>query len=367
MHINKKLLIARIIKKIFIKKPIILVSDRIMSAGDNGEVFFEYIQKKDIISYFELSEKSLDFERMKKKGSVVKIDSKWHKILLFFADAYISSQIEWYKNRQSEIPYIFLQHGVTEKDISEYIKAHFEYRKKGYIVCSTYKEFDAFCKKPYTFGTEHILFTGLPRFDKLYDSSQKIVMLSLTWRANMVLNEGIKEEDFIKTNYYKDIKSICENDDLQYIMEKYGYKLYVKLHPMMEKFIECFEKNSKIILWKASYNEMFAKSNILITDYSSIAFDFAYLNKPVVYFQPMGREEKDHVWKGGLFSYENDGFGEVTKSIEELVKILCIYIQNNCKLHEKYKNRIVSCFKYVDKKNCERVYDELLNIIKEQE
>ena len=34
-----------------------------------------------------------------------------------------------------------------------------------------------------------------------------------------------------------------------------------------------------------SYKDIFAQTDLMITDYSSVAFDFAYLRKPIVYSQ----------------------------------------------------------------------------------
>ena len=36
------------------------------------------------------------------------------------------------------------------------------------------------------------------------------------------------------------------------------------------------------------------------------------------------------------------------------------YIENDCKLKEKYKKRIDNFFAYFDKNNCERIYDKMI-------
>lgn len=361
-HINKKLLIARILKKIFIHKPIILVSDRKNKAGDNGEVFFKYLQnKKNIISFFELENDCEDFERIKKFGKVVSIDSKLHGCLLLFADAYVSSQIEWYPKRQSEIPYIFLQHGIADRDISDYVRAHFEHREKGYILCSTNKEYNSFCNKPYSFKEEHVWLTGLPRFDELKDNKEKIVIISLTWRAD--LKECNDVSDFKKSDYYKNIDYFLNSEIIKNSLEKNGYKLYIKMHPEMDKFENAIEYPSHVKKWTQSYKELFSKCSLLITDYSSICYDFAYLNKPVIFYQSKECGEGKHVWKMGDFSYEEEGVGEVVYDNAQLEKLVAEYIENDCKLKEKYQERINNLFAYHDKSNCERVYHNILDVI----
>ena len=50
----------------------------------------------------------------------------------------------------------------------------------------------------------------------------------------------------------------------------------------------------------------------MLTDYSSVAFDFAYLRKPIVYahFDKEAFFSGEHSYTAGYFDYERDGFGE---------------------------------------------------------
>ena len=54
------------------------------------------------------------------------------------------------------------------------------------------------------------------------------------------------------------------------------------------------------------------------------------------------------------------GFGEICSKTEELVDLLCDYMQNGCKMKEKYIERADDFFAYNDQNNCERIYQELL-------
>ena len=83
----------------------------------------------------------------------------------------------------------------------------------------------------------------------------------------------------------------------------------------------------------AQYRDIYAQSNLVITDYSSACFDFAYLRKPIVYCQ-FDREEffaGEHVYTKGYFDYERDGFGEVEYDLESTVDRIIEYMENGCR------------------------------------
>ncbi|WP_186305442.1 CDP-glycerol glycerophosphotransferase family protein, partial [Campylobacter coli] len=106
-----------------------------------------------------------------------------------------------------------------------------------------------------------------------------------------------------------------------------------------------------------SLQELFCNSSLMITDYSSVAFEMAYLNKPVIYYQ-FDHEEffSSHTYQKGYFNYKKDGFGPVVKDEEKLFKELENLIRNDCKPFGIYKDNIDSTFAFKDGKCCERNY-----------
>ena len=107
----------------------------------------------------------------------------------------------------------------------------------------------------------------------------------------------------------------------------------------------------KVLHSDVRYREVFAESALITTDYSSVAFDFAYLKKPVVYTQ----FDECH-YEEGYFDYEKDGFGEIEHTVEGAVNRIVEYMQNDCRMKQTYVDRVDGFFKYHDGKNCERVY-----------
>ena len=360
MKIKKKLfLIIRKIGRLFFGKNVWLISDREMYAGDNGEAFFKYLQNKPVKSYFAISKSSKDYARMYSIGKVVDYGSLFYKFMLCVVDAHISSQTLHMENHE-ETYQIFLQHGVAEKDISCFLNdvSH----KKFYMITTGKAEKDSFKGDSYIINSENVWLTGLPRHDLLCNKPNKKLTISLTWRKYLV---DMDKETFKESQYYRAYNSLLNDKVLIDSLEKMGYKLCFKLHPEMNRFRDVFTINEKVEVWNASYTEIFAQSELMVTDYSSIAFDFVLLTKPIIYYQ----FDSEIFWQGehnytkGYFDYCQDGFGEVVKEHDELRALIISYAKKNCAIKPEYAKRIDNFFVYHDKNNSERVYNKVVELV----
>ena len=101
--------------------------------------------------------------------------------------------------------------------------------------------------------------------------------------------------------------------------EKFNYEITFAPHPNIEPYLDFFDIPNYIQVWKGSnaiesIQTLFGQSSILITDYSSVAFDMAYLNKSIIYYQFDQKEffSGAHTLQRGWFDYESSGFGPVT-------------------------------------------------------
>ena len=100
-----------------------------------------------------------------------------------------------------------------------------------------------------------------------------------------------------------------------------------------------------------------------------MVFDFAYLRKPILYFQFdferfFGGE---HIGgRKGYFDYEQDGFGEVEYDLESLVDRIIAYMENNCRLKDEYRKRIDDFFAFGDQNNSRRVYEKIKELTEQK-
>jgi CDP-glycerol glycerophosphotransferase (TagB/SpsB family) len=124
-------------------------------------------------------------------------------------------------------------------------------------------------------------------------------------------------------------------------------------------FNNVFQKNYKI----PDYQTLFKESSLMVTDYSSVAMDFAYLYKPIIYTQFDKNEFfKQHAYVKGYFDYERDGFGPVVYDYKSTIDEIIKNLESNCILETEYKTRIDHFYQYHDKNNCKRVYEEILKL-----
>ncbi len=386
---GRKAVIARklywILKKLK-RKPIWLVSDRIMMAGDNGEVFFRYLiehHSKDIVTYFVISKNSPDYEKIKQIGPVVNALSLKHKLLHLLCDFNISSQADritsnpflGYEDNYRDIlwnpKFVFLQHGVTKDDLSEWLN-RFSKNLSGFVTAAR-PEFNSILNGDYYYTQQEVWLTGFPRFDRLYQDEKNIITIMPTWRAYLVdaadQATGVwpLKDGFVKSDFYVFYNSLINHPKLLKKVQEFGYKIQIKLHPAFQSHTNLFEKNDCVQFVennKLSYCDIFAHSNLLITDYSSTVFDFAYLRKPIIYCQFDSDKffSGEHMYVKGYFDYEQDGFGEVEYSLENTVDRIIEYIENGCQLKDQYRKRIEKFFAFHDQNNCERVYKRIMEL-----
>lgn len=388
-HKHLKSLAYRILHyifKIFYRKPIWIISDREAYAGDNGEALFKYVNNNDEKKhnvYFAIDKKSKDVERIKKYGKVLYYNTYRYKIMFTISDFIISSHADEYvynpfgrsykyiKNL-CHFKYVFLQHGVIKHDMSGWLNK-FD-RDFDIFIVSSKEEFDLVAKNEkcgYDDGV--IKITGLARYDYLTsnDESDKTIMFAPTWRANLVgkLIPNTQERgyniDFKNSSFCKFYNKLFADEDLIKILKKYNYKVRFCLHPSLKNQVKDFKlDNDNFILVKnINYNKEFCNNKLLITDYSSVSYDFAYLKKPIIYnVFDIDEFYKGHICSMGNYDIEKQGFGEVAKSYNELKKLIIKYIENECKIEKEYLDRINNYFHFHDQNNCKRIYEEILKI-----
>ncbi|MGQ2672407.1 CDP-glycerol:glycerophosphate glycerophosphotransferase [Campylobacter coli] len=352
------------------KSNIWLLMDRDYEADDNAEHLYRYIMQNhpEQKIVFALRKESLDWERLEKEGfNLVEFGSLEFERIIKKASKVISSHADGYLTRYitSKQQFIFIQHGVIPNDLSKWLNS----KKIDLFVTSTKAEYKSIANdyNRYKFGKKEVALIGLARHDALLKNNQcnaRQIVIMPTWRANIVgvalgsSKRGL-QSDFTQSEYFKKWNLLLNSNILQKLCEKYDYTVVFNPHRNIIPYLKEFNIPSyiKIASQNESLQKLFCNSSLMITDYSSVAFEMAYLNKPVIYYQ-FDHEEffSSHTLQKGYFDYEKDGFGPVVENEENLLKQLENLLQNDCNPFGIYKDNIDLTFAFKDGKCCERIY-----------
>ena len=375
--------------KLFTKnKEIWITFDKLYKAGDNGEYIFKYIMenKKEVSAYYIIKKDSLDYKRLKKysRSHVLTYGSFKQKLISLLSTAildthanavsYCSFDTKRARNYicdlfNSEV--ICIQHGLSIQKIAQYQNRLFD-NIKLYCCASKYELENLLSTPMYDFKPEQLKLTGLARYDGLKSKPEKIILITPTWRRNIV-NSNVahmkkKHNNFFKNStYYKIYNTLINDEKLINKAKEKGYKIIYLLHPAISAQKDDFTPNEYVELMAATdnmnYEDILTRSSLMVTDYSGVQFDFAYMRKVLVYYHP--DELPPHYEEGGL-KYDTMGFGPICKNNQEIVDTLCKYMDNNCVTEEKYIKRADDFFAFNDHNNCERIYNEVKKYMDER-
>lgn len=362
-----------------VHKNIWLITDKADRADDNGEAFFLHcMQNKEqagCYPIFAVSKNSPDFKRLKKFGPVIPYMSWRHKLCHLLAthtisayshDELISPFLDYsyyYTDLLQKNKVVFLQHGITKDDVS--VGLNRNHKNFALFVTASHREYNSVLEYNYGYTDKQVVLTGMPRYDRLYDNNQKKITIMPTWRRKLfgsynpntsqwALLPGFEKSDFY--NFYSDL---LNSTKLLEAVQKYGYTLQLLIHPTLFPYLDRFTFDPRVTVLgsNAVYRDVFAESSLILTDYSSVAFDMAYLRKPVIYTH----FDANH-YAEGYFDYERDGFGEVEYDLQGTVDRIIEYMENDCKLKNIYRERIEGFYAFSDKNNSQRVFEKIMEL-----
>ncbi len=351
------------------KRKIYLLAERGTDARDNGYHMYRYIRQNhpELEAYYVITQDSADREKVLPYGNVVKHGSLQHYLLFIAAKYKISTHIAGYS------PYIyfytkyvnklhwhgkkiFLQHGVTPYDLPQL------YREKtdvALFICGAKPEFDYLSEKFHY--DDQLKYTGFARYDALHDIVlKKQILIMPTWRQFLA---GQSDETLAQSQYVKTWNAVLQDPKLIAETKQAGLQIVFYPHYELQKKLHLFTAgdDSVVIADFAHYDvqQLLKESQLLVTDYSSVYFDFAYMKKPCIYYQfDVQRFFSEHYAKG-YFDYETMGFGEVVHTHDQLVELLIGYIRQNFAMKELFVKRIDGFFVLHDQENCQRIMEEI--------
>lgn len=350
-----------------IKKKYWVIFERGVDARDNGYFFYKYVKENhpEQKIYYIIDKNSADYYKVAEDAVVYgSIKNYW---VIATGEKLISTHygtgIPYMNKKTFDLcglgkRYYFLQHGVIKDKLPELFGNEMSVRL---FICGAAPEYK-YVKDTFGHPEGVVRYTGLARYDSLHDFKVKNqILLMPTWRRKLLHKENITE-----SVYFHQWQQLLLDERLGEFLHKNNIQLIFYPHFEIQKHIHCFRTESPHITIAdfANYDvqTLLKESKLLVTDYSSVYFDFAYMHKPVIYFQFDREEFFESHYQKGYFDYDTMGFGDVCFDVENVVDSIVECTQNYFTPNEQYIDRIEGFFTLNDTKNCERIYKSVIEL-----
>ncbi|WP_339283204.1 CDP-glycerol glycerophosphotransferase family protein [Oceanobacillus sp. FSL K6-3682] len=348
--------------------------------SDNPRAIYEYIKESypEYKLYWAADRRHLHIFQDNNLPHVKRLSLKW--ILLMGRAKYwvINARLPLWIKKPKKTIYLQTWHGTPLKklgididdvqmpgtDTEKYKKNFvFEASKWDYLVSPNRYSTDIF-KQAFQFK-KNVLETGYPRNDYLINENsveeiqklkkhfglpvdKRVVLYAPTWRDNQFYEKG-KYKFNLELN-------------LQRLKEEFGdtHTVILRMHYLVaenldlrgyENFVMDFSKHEDI-------REIYLISDMLITDYSSVFFDYANLKRPILFFVYDLEEYRDNL-RGFYLDFENKAPGPLAKTTEEIIREIKAVEENGFQPSQTF-NDFYEQFCYLEDGNAtKRVVDKV--------
>ena len=240
--------------------------------------------------------------------------------------------------------------------------------KSDYLV-TTNTTWQHYLAHSFALPPEHVWVTGEPRTDLMYtptdffdktglhaEEYQSIGIWLPTFRKHILLNSTEGQYDSSKIAGY----TFSELVTLDHFLQKIKGLLIIKLH-MYDQLQEVTFPDFKNIVvvkpkdYKGQLYPLLGATDYLITDYSSVSFDYDILNRPMAFAINDIKQYTDY--RG---FYESDIENKLPGKILNDINDLQDFIQNFSSYHVDTKNQFND---YKDNRVCQRVIERLIQLL----
>lgn len=187
---------------------------------------------------------------------------------------------------------------------------------------------------------------GIPRTDMFFDEAKKekireqiyekypelkekrVILFAPTFRGQGRKSAHYPEEYIDLDEIYKSL----EEKDI----------LVLKLHPFIKNKLAIKEEYKDKIIDLTEYkdiNELLLITNLLITDYSSVIFEYSFMEKPIIFYVPDLEEYGSS--RSFYYDYDEYIYGSIAKTKEELIEQIKNPVVDANKIKE-FKNKFLN-------------------------
>ncbi|MBR8665416.1 MAG: CDP-glycerol glycerophosphotransferase family protein [Bacillus sp. (in: Bacteria)] len=168
--------------------------------------------------------------------------------------------------------------------------------------------------------------SGYPRNDFLYTDNRPETMKAIKRKINIPEDKKVilyaptwRDDQFYKKGKYKFDLDL----NLDKLREEIGdnYVIVLRMHYLVAENFDLSPYKGFAYDFSSyeDIRELYMVSDLLITDYSSVFFDFANLKRPMIFFVPDIETYRDKL-RGFYFDFEQEAPGPLVKTTEEVIE-----------------------------------------------
>lgn len=335
------LLLGKVVK--IDDKLIIFASFSGTAYSDNPRYLFEYLRDNDDFTDYRFVW-AFRRKRVVQGAEVVKFNSLTYYYLLSKAKYWVfnAKMAPYYQKKEEQI-YLQTWHGTPLKRLGHdlldngktYYRSQLSYKQmlKGYDEDSCQWDYlispNSFSSRAFAsafkINQEKMLEVGYPRVDFLVNADsnkcmelkrryglpldKKVVLYALTWRDDSFGIRGYRFE--LAVDFYK-WKNQLGDDTVILFKPHYLISNVYQVPNDLSDFVYLMAASADI-------NDAYLMSDVLITDYSSVFFDYANLNRPI-YFYMYDFEQYEQELRGFYLNVPDELPNDVIRTEKELLR-----------------------------------------------
>ena len=226
-----------------------------------------------------------------------------------------------------------------QTDINEYKEKFYNNsRRWDYLLIQNDYSREIF-KKAFAFNKT--ILNGYPANDILYTVNNKESIDKIKDKLNIPKNKKIilyaptwRDDNFYKKGHYRMNIEL----DLDKMQKELGneYIILLRMHYLITNNINIEKYKGFVYDYSQGYDiqELYLVSDILITDYSSVMFDYSNLNRPIIFFTYDIEQYRDAL-RGFYFDFEEEAPGPLVVDTEGVIECL----KSIDDINKQYKNK----------------------------
>lgn len=361
------------------KKKIVLVGGNLGEKyEDNAAVFHKHLIENhaDKVTAYWLYDPKKSTEEGKQIQNAVALGSFRNYLLFFKADHSFHGHSLMYDIAPSVDKFLFLNRKTKITHISHGIEGFKKIliqkedvpllKRTDYFNCASQYEKDLKLGE-WKIPEHKLIVTGFPRFDRFPGNTPspkvKRILMMMTWREWLF---DLTEEEFVESAYFKNTLGLISHEGIRKLIADNDMQMRVALHPFMRKFEKHFRgldhPESGIEFQDfnhSSIEKAIVENDMLLTDITSVSWDFLYLNKPIIF--NMFDQEEYLARRGSYLNLDTDLYGYKADSIEEVYQYLKRIVDEDITSNEWYP-KASQFIDYFDQNNCKRLAKRVIGI-----